>query len=136
MTTFSPYIRKPTSVRQVMLTVLIALVPGIAVYAWQIGAGILVNLAIASLTAIAAEAVVLKLRGRPVLPAIGDLSAVLTAWLIALCFPTIAPWWITMIAVLIAIIVVKHLYGGLGQNPFNPAMVAYCSMIIAFPSLM
>jgi len=136
MTTFSPYIRKPTSVRQVMLTVLIALVPGIAVYAWQIGAGILVNLAIASLTAIAAEAVVLKLRGRPVLPAIGDLSAVLTAWLIALCFPTIAPWWITMIAVLIAIIVVKHLYGGLGQNPFNPAMVAYCSMIVAFPSLM
>lgn len=132
----SPYVRKPVSVHSVMLNVLLALTPGIAVYVWQIGAGILVNLAIATVVAVLAEAFVLKLRNRPVLTALSDLSAVVTAWLIVLCFPSIVPWWITVIAVLIAIIAVKHLYGGLGQNPFNPAMVAYCAMIVAYPSLM
>ena len=132
----SPYIRKQASVRQVMFTVLLALLPGIAAYVWQVGAGILVNLAIATLTALAAEALVLRLRKRPIGTSLGDLSAVVTAWLVALCFPTIVPWWVTVIAVLVAIIAVKHLYGGLGQNPFNPAMVAYCTMIIAYPALM
>lgn len=132
----SPYVRKPVSVRSVMFNVLLALMPGIALYVWQIGAGILVNLAIATVVAVLAEAFILKLRHRPVLTALSDLSAVVTAWLIVLCFPSIVPWWITVIAVLIAIIAVKHLYGGLGQNPFNPAMIAYCAMIVAYPSLM
>lgn len=132
----SPYIHKPASVQNVMFTVLLALMPGIAIYVWQVGAGILVNLAIATVTAVLAEALVVRLRGRPVGPAVSDLSALVTAWLVVLCFPPIVPWWVTMIAVLIAIIAVKHLYGGLGQNPFNPAMVAYCAMIVAYPSLM
>ncbi len=132
----SPYIRKPASVQRVMFTVLLALTPGIAAYVWQVGAGILVNLAIASATAVAAEALVRRLRGRPIAPAIGDLSALVTAWLVVLCFPPIVPWWVTVVAVTLAIAAVKHLYGGLGQNPFNPAMVAYCAMIVAFPSLM
>ena len=132
----SPYIRKPASVQRVMLGVLLALTPGIAAYVWQVAAVVLVNLLIATVTAIAAEALVLRLRRRPVAPAIGDLSAVVTAWLVVLCFPPIVPWWITVLAVLIAIVAVKHLYGGLGQNPFNPAMVAYCAMIVAYPSLM
>lgn len=132
----SPYVRKPVSVRSVMFNVLLALMPGIALYVWQIGAGILVNLAIATIVALLAEALVLRMRRRPVFIALSDLSAVVTAWLIVLCFPSIVPWWVTVIAVLIAIIAVKHLYGGLGQNPFNPAMVAYCAMIVAYPSLM
>lgn len=132
----SPYIRKPASVQRVMGTVLLALTPGIAAYASKVGAGILVNLAIATITALAAEALMLTLRKRPIGIAITDLSAVVTAWLVALCFPPIVPWWLTMTAVLVAIIVAKHLYGGLGQNPFNPAMVAYCSMIVAYPALM
>jgi electron transport complex protein RnfD len=132
----SPYIHKPASVQNVMFTVLLALLPGVAIYVWQVGAGILVNLAIATVTAVLAEALVLRLRGRPVGPAVSDLSAAVTAWLVVLCFPPIVPWWITVIAVLIAIVAVKHLYGGLGQNPFNPAMVAYCAMIVAYPSLM
>jgi len=132
----SPYIRKPASVQRVMLGVLLALTPGIAAYVWQVAEIVLVNLLIATVTAVAAEAFVLRLRGRPVAPAIGDLSAVVTAWLVVLCFPPIIPWWITVLAVLIAIVAVKHLYGGLGQNPFNPAMVAYCAMIVAYPSLM
>lgn len=132
----SPYIRSNASVQRVMLKVLLALVPGIALYVWQIGAGILVNLAIATVVAVGAEALVLKLRRRPLLPSVTDLSAVVTAWLMVLCFPPIVPWWMTALGALLAIVAVKHLYGGLGQNPFNPAMVAYCVMIVAHPSLM
>lgn len=132
----SPYIRKPASVQRVMFNVLLALVPGVAAYVWQIGAGILVNLAIATFTAIVAEVIMLALRRRPVMLAATDLSAVVTAWLVALAFPPIVPWWLTVLAVLVAIVAVKHLYGGLGQNPFNPAMAAYCTMIVAYPALM
>lgn len=132
----SPYIRKQASVQKVMLAVLIALLPGIAAYVWQVAEVVLVNLLIATVTALIAEAAVLRIRRRPVMPALSDLSAIVTAWLVALCFPPILPWWTTVLGVLIAIVAVKHLYGGLGQNPFNPAMVAYCSMIVAFPALM
>ncbi len=132
----SPYIRKPASVQSVMLAVLLALLPGIAAYVWQVAEVVVVNLLIATVTALAAEALMLAARRRPIAPALSDLSAVVTAWLVVLCFPPILPWWVTVLAVLIAIVAVKHLYGGLGQNPFNPAMVAYCAMIVAFPSLM
>ena len=124
------------SVRGLMLRVLIALLPGMAAYVWFFGAAILVQIAIASLTALVAEAAMLWLRRRPILPFVSDGSALVTAWLIALTFPPIVPWWLTVLATLIAIVIVKHLYGGLGQNPFNPAMVAFCAMIVSFPSLM
>ena len=132
----SPYLLKPASVQSVMLRVLLALLPGIAVYVWFFGAAILVQIALASVTALAAEAAMLKLRGKPVMMFLGDGSALVTAWLIALTFPPIAPWWLTVIGVLSAIVIAKHLYGGLGQNPFNPAMVAFALMIVAYPSLM
>ena len=96
----SPYIRKPASVQRVMGLVLLALVPGITAYALKVSAGILVNLALASLTAVAAEALMLALRKRPIAIAVTDLSAIVTAWLVALCFPPIVPWWLTMLAVL------------------------------------
>jgi electron transport complex protein RnfD len=134
--TNSPFLRKPVTVQGVMLQVLLALLPGVAVYAWQFGAGILLQILIASASAVAAEALVLRLRGKPVGGAVTDLSAVVTAWLIALSFPPIVPWWLTVLAVVLAIMIVKHLYGGLGQNPFNPAMAAYCLMIVSYPALM
>ncbi len=132
----SPYVRKPASVQSVMLRVLLALVPGIAAYVWYFGAGILVNLAIASAAALAGEAAMLHARGRPMGIFLADLSAIVTAWLIVLTFPPIVPWWITAGATLFAIVIVKQLYGGLGQNPFNPAMAAYAITIVAFPALM
>lgn len=132
----SPYVRKPVSVQRTMGLVLLALVPGVVAHVLVIGAGVLINLTIATLTAVAAEALMLHLRRRPVAIAVADLSAVVTAWLVTLCFPPIVPWWLTVGGVLVAIVAVKHLYGGLGQNPFNPAMIAYCSMIVAFPALM
>jgi electron transport complex protein RnfD len=119
-----------------MLKVLAALLPGIAAYSWFFGAAILFDIILASVTALAAEAVMLALRGKPIAQNLTDGSALVTAWLIALTFPSIAPWWLTVLGVLIAIVIAKHLYGGLGQNPFNPAMVAFCVMIVAYPQLM
>jgi electron transport complex protein RnfD len=132
----SPHLHLPISVRLVMFKVLAALVPGIAVYVWFFGAAILVQIALASTAALAGEAAMLRLRGKPLDLYLGDGSALVTAWLIALTFPPIAPWWLIVSATLFAIVVAKHLYGGLGQNPFNPAMVAFAVSIIAFPALM
>lgn len=136
MTNNSPYFRQPASVRSVMLKVLAALLPGIAAYVWFFGAGVLVQIALASMAALAGEAAMLALRRKPLWLFLGDGSALVTAWLIALTFPSIGPWWLVVVATMFAIVVVKHLYGGLGQNPFNPAMAAFCIMIVAYPQLM
>ena len=132
----SPFVRKAASVQSVMLQVLLALLPGIAAYVWFFGPGILVQLALASAAALAGEAAMLAIRGKPKALFLTDLSAIVTAWLIALSFPPIVPWWLTVTGTLLAVVVVKQLYGGLGQNPFNPAMGAFCLMIVAYPALM
>ncbi len=134
--TQSPYLVQPVSVNKIMLKVLLALLPGIVIYAWLFGPGILVQISLATVAAVLAEAAFLRLRHRPIAPAISDLSAVVTAWLIALSFPPLAPWWLVVTGTVFAIVVAKHLYGGLGQNPFNPAMVAYAVCIVSFPALM
>ncbi|MEN9358361.1 MAG: hypothetical protein RL695_2532, partial [Pseudomonadota bacterium] len=110
----SPYVRANSSVTRVMLKVLLALVPAIGVNLWLFGVGILIQLALASLTALACEALMLKARGKPMRLFLTDLSALVTAWLIALAFPAIAPWWLVVVATIIAIVLAKHLYGGLG----------------------
>lgn len=135
-TSTPPYQLGNNSVRRVMLLVLAALLPGIAAYVFIFGAIILVQLAIASVFALAGEALLLTLRGRPLPLFLGDGSALVTAWLIALAFPPLAPWWLTGVGALFAIVVAKQLYGGLGQNPFNPAMIAFAACIVAFPALL
>jgi Na+-translocating ferredoxin:NAD+ oxidoreductase subunit D len=119
-----------------MLKVLLALVPGIVAYAWVFGGGILVTIALATATALTAEAVMLKIRRRPIAPFLSDYSAVITAWLLALAIPPLSPWWLIVVGTLFAIVVAKQLYGGLGYNPFNPAMVGYAVLIISFPAIM
>jgi electron transport complex protein RnfD len=129
----SPFITQPSSVSQIMLRVLIALIPGIALYVWYFGPAILVSITLASIAALATEAVMLKLRNRPIKPFLSDNSALLTAWLLALSIPPLAPWWMVVVGTAFAIAISKHLYGGLGNNPFNPAMVGYAVLIISFP---
>ncbi len=113
----SPYFRQPASVQSVMLRVLAALLPGIAAYVWFFGIGILIQIVLASLAALAGEAAMLAIRKKPLGLFLGDGSALVTAWLIALTFPPIAPWWLVVAATLFGIVIVKHLYGGLGQTP-------------------
>jgi electron transport complex protein RnfD len=132
----SPFLTLPTSVSQIMLRVLLALIPGIAAYVWFFGPAILISIALASATALATEAAMLKLRNRPVKPFLSDNSALITAWLLALSIPPLAPWWMVVVGTAFGIAVAKHLYGGLGNNPFNPAMVGYAVLIISFPGHM
>ena len=116
--------------------VLLALVPGTLAMVWYFGWGVLVNLAIATLTAVAAEAAVLRLRARPVQSTLIDLSAIVTAWLLALALPPLLPWWQTVVGTAFAIIVAKQLFGGIGFNPFNPAMAGYVLLLVSFPVTM
>lgn len=136
MSIHATHIARPVTVSRVMLKVLAALLPGIAVSTYCFGPGVLVQLLLATVTALAAEAAVLQLRRRPVAPALADLSAVVTAWLLALSMPPLGAWWMIVLATLFAIVLGKQLYGGLGNNPFNPAMVGFAVMIVSFPAQM
>ncbi len=133
----SPFIlNRNNSVAAVMFKVLAALIPGIIAHAWLFGPGIWVSLLVCSFFAILFESLLLLMRGLPLKPFLSDGSILVTAWLLALSLPTLAPWWIYAVGMLFAVVVAKHLYGGLGQNPFNPAMVGYAVLIISFPAAM
>jgi electron transport complex protein RnfD len=132
----SPHLPPVNDVGRIMRQVLLALLPGIAVATWFFGWGVLINLSLATVLALVFEAGVLALRKRPIRPIIGDFSAVVTAWLLVLALPPLAPWWLLTIGVFFAIVVAKQLYGGLGYNPFNPAMVGYVVLLISFPAAM
>ena len=129
----APHIPPPTTVDRVMREVLYALVPGTLALAWFFGPGVLVQIVLASAFALLFEAAMLKLRGRPMATGLQDCSALVTAVLFALCIPPLAPWWISALAMLFAIVFAKQLYGGLGHNLFNPAMVGYVVVLISFP---
>lgn len=129
----SPHANAPLRTHQLMAKVALCAVPGIAAQWYFFGWGNLIQIALAIVTALAAEALFTKLRGRAVFSAIGDNSALLTAVLLGICMPPLAPWWIVVLGAFFAIIVAKQLYGGLGQNLFNPAMVAYVALLISFP---
>jgi len=113
--------------------VLWALIPGMLIMTWFFGWGILVNVILAVLFAAGLEAAMAALRRRPVMPMLGDSSAVVTGWLFGLAVPPLAPFWVVLIGAFFAIVVAKHLYGGLGYNPFNPAMVGYVVVLVSFP---
>jgi len=129
----SPFVRDDSSVQSIMLKVLYALVPGALAAIWFFGWGVLINLVLASTTCLVAEAWVLWMRKRDIKASLYDGSALVTACLLALALPPLAPWWLTVLASLFAIVLAKHLYGGLGFNPFNPAMVGYIVVMISFP---
>ncbi len=132
----APHFPPHATVSGVMLQVIYALVPGIAAHVWFFGPGILVQIALACGFAVLLEAAMLKARGKPLKLFLGDYSAVTTAVLFALCIPPLAPWWITLTGMVFAIVIAKHLYGGLGHNVFNPAMVGYVVVLISFPQAM
>ncbi len=128
-----PHFPPINTVGGIMRQVLFALIPALVAHCWFFGWGILFQLALAVGFALAFEAVMLRLRGKPLQPFISDYSAVVTAVLFALCVPPLAPWWISLTGMLFAIVIAKHLYGGLGSNLFNPTMVGLAAVIIAFP---
>ena len=132
----APYLAQSNSVRRVMLTVVAALLPALTVATWFFGIAVWVQVGQAVLACLLFEAAMLRLRGLPLAPFLTDGSAVLTGMLIGVCFPPLGAWWLVWVGSFFAIVVAKQLYGGLGQNPFNPAMAAFCLMIVAYPALM
>jgi electron transport complex protein RnfD len=129
----SPHAHSAQSTAKVMQLVIWATVPGILALTWQFGWGSIINVVIASVTAVICEAIVVKMRGRSVRFYLGDYSAIVTALLLALSLPPLAPWWIIVVGTVFSIVLAKQLYGGLGYNPFNPAMVGYVALLISFP---
>jgi electron transport complex protein RnfD len=129
----SPHAHRANTTGDVMRWVLLATIPGFIVLSHFFGWGTFINIVIASVTAIASEALVLKIRKRPVTFYLKDCSALVTAVLLGLALPPYAPWWIAVIGTASAIILAKQIYGGLGYNPFNPAMVGYVILLISFP---
>jgi electron transport complex protein RnfD len=128
----APFAAPRISVPLTMRRVLYALTPSVCVYVWYFGPGLLINLTIASATALALEWFILRRAPKPG-GGIGDGSALVTAALLSLALPPLVPWWIPAIGSLVAVGIGKHVFGGLGKNLFNPAMVGYASLLISFP---
>lgn len=129
----SPHATGPNRTTQVMLTVCLATLPGLMALVWHFGPGPLINVLLASIFALTLEALALKLRERPIGFYLRDGSALVTGILLGLALPPYVPWWLIFVGVFFAIVIAKHLYGGLGYNPFNPAMVGYVVLLISFP---
>ena len=130
----NPHIRSRVTTANIMLAVVIALLPaaGFGIYNFGMDALILILITVA--TTVLTEFLYEKAMHKPV--TIGDFSAVVTGLLLALNLPATAPWWIAVIGGVFAILVVKMLFGGLGQNFMNPALGARCFLLISYTSIM
>lgn len=129
----SPHAHGPIRTRRVMADVLLAMLPGVLALSWFFGWGTLVNLVVAISVALLCEATVLAARGKPVRFYLTDFSATVTAVALACALPPAAPVWLVVIASGFGIVFGKHLFGGLGMNPFNPAMLGYALVLVSFP---
>ncbi|MCK8664192.1 RnfABCDGE type electron transport complex subunit D [Pseudomonas azerbaijanoccidens] len=122
--------------QQAMKLVLLATLPGTLMMFWLYGWGVLINLSLAGIAALTVEAAMLQLRKRPLKPSLSDGSALVSATLLALALPPYCPWWLTLTAAAFAMVFGKHLYGGVGSNPFNPAMLGFALVLVTFPQQM
>ncbi len=129
----SPHTHSRRSTPDLMKWVALCAIPGLAAQTYFFGWGTIIQLMFAIVVAVSLEALVMISRKRSPMRALRDNSAIVTAWLLAVAIPPWSPWWITVIGLIFAIVIAKHLYGGLGQNLFNPAMVAYVVLLISFP---
>lgn len=129
----APYTHTKTGVGRVMGLVLIALVPATGYGLIQFGWPAVFLFTVTVISAVLAEILCLAIGGKAIKPFIFDGSALLSGWLLAMTLPPWAPWWIGVLGAVFAIVIGKHVFGGLGQNLFNPAMVARVALLISFP---
>lgn len=129
----SPHAHSRRSTPDLMKWVALCALPGLIAQTYFFGWGTLIQLVLAIVIALSLEAAVMLLRKRAPMSALRDNSALVTAWLLAVAIPPLSPWWIIAIGLIFAIVIAKQLYGGIGQNPFNPAMIAYVVLLISFP---
>ena len=132
----STELHSSNSLTNVMLLVLLALVPGIAAYAWFVSPIVMINVVFCILIACIAEAACIWLRGRSASLALSDGSIILAATLLALAVPPQLPFWQLGLGAIAMVVLGKQLYGGLGHNLFNPAMVGFAFLMVSFPQTM
>ena len=132
----SPHIGAGDSVRKIMFKVAAALLPAAAAGVWLFGVRALVVILLTVVSCVGAEALWCKLAGKKILPVIGDLSAVVTGMILALNLPSGVPLYVPVVGAFLAIWLGKQVFGGLGSNPFNPAVVARVGLLIALPAAM
>lgn len=129
----SPHAISKNDTANVMQMVLLATLPGIAALLVGFGWGVLTNIVFACLFGAAFEAIAIYMRKQSIGFYLKDYSAMVTAVLLAIALPPYSAWWIILVGMFFAIIIAKHLYGGIGYNPFNPAMIGYVVLLISFP---
>ncbi len=127
----SPHVHDGVTVGGIMKLVIYALLPAAAFSIYIFGLSALAVILVSVVSAVAFEAVTLKVMKRPV--KIRDYSAVLTGLLLAMNLPSKSPWWLVLVGTFFAIVIAKQIYGGLGYNPFNPALVGRVVLLISFP---
>ncbi len=128
----SPHIHGGDSVRMTMISVILALLPAAIVSVYLFGWLAFLLITLCMVTCVATEYISLRMMGRPATP-VGDGSAALTGLLLALTLPAYVPWWMVVLGSIIAILLGKQLYGGLGHNLFNPALAARIILLVSFP---
>lgn len=130
----SPHIRDKSSTRKIMIDVCIALVPTLAFGVWHFGINALFVIISSVLSCVVSEAVFELIVKKPI--TVFDFSAVVTGLILALNMPPNIAWWVPAIGGVFAIVIVKMLFGGIGQNIMNPALAARCFLLISFASRM
>ncbi len=130
----SPHIRDKSSTRKIMIDVCIALVPTLAFGVWHFGINALFVIISSVLSCVISEAVFELIVKKPI--TVFDFSAVVTGLILALNMPPNIAWWVPAIGGVFAIVIVKMLFGGIGQNIMNPALAARCFLLISFASRM
>lgn len=130
----SPHVRSQNTTKAIMRDVAIALLPTLAFGVYHFGLNALMIIAVSVVTCVVSEALFELIAKKPI--TVFDYSAVVTGLILAVNLPATVPWWIPVIGGVFAIIAVKMLFGGLGQNFMNPALTARCFLLISFTSRM
>ena len=130
----NPHFRSKVTTSNIMMWVVISLLPAAGVGIYVFGVDALIILVLSVVSAVATEYVYEVLMRKEI--TIRDLSAVVTGLLLGLNLPSTVPWWVPIIGSVFAILVVKMVFGGLGQNFMNPALGGRCFLVISFPALM
>jgi electron transport complex protein RnfD len=132
--TTSPHIHNAESIPRVMYSVVIALIPAVLVSIYYFGLSALMLYLVSIVSCLVFEAAAQKVMGKPI--TIADGSILITGILLAMNVPSSAPWWLVVIGALVAVVLGKQIYGGLGHNPFNPVLVARILLLMSFPMQM
>ncbi len=130
----NPHVRSGVTTSNIMFWVAVSLLPAAGYGIYRFGVGALIVLALSVLSTVLSELIYEKAMKKPV--TVGDLSAVVTGLLLGMNLPSTAPWYVPVLGGIFAIVVVKMLFGGLGQNFMNPALAGRCFLLISFPAAM